>query len=361
MNYYAMEETMQAVFEATIPLSKAQNTHLRQVCVGVLLAGSSQLTRIARWLNQQTQQDSRVQWLRRLLQAGFMTQEYVYYPFVKHVLTDYQAAPLHLVMDRTPLSDKQTDLLSLSLNFRKRAIPLVWRFMPQGRSDYGLQTHLIERCQALLPLQRPVVLHGDNEFGSVGLMQYLRHLGWDFCVGQSSKNYYRHWPRRNWQQLSTLPVTKRHGVYLSQIELTKDYAYGPLNLFAFYQPRYSNGRCKHDITYCATSLPITPTLRRLGHRRWGIECCFKDFKSSGWNVQASDLTHAQRREGLFTVLSLAYLWATCLGRWLCKTAQRRAVDNKAQRHLSLFRLGWDWLVHRYNMDLPCPTLLTLYQ
>lgn len=360
MDYYVLEETLQVLFEEVIPLSRAQNRHVRQVCVGVLLAGSSQLTKIARWLKQATQQDSRVPWLRRLFEAGYMTQEYVYHPFVKRVLERYQPAAIHLVMDRTPLAAGQTDLLSVSLSFRKRAIPLVWGFMAHGMSDYETQRQLITGCEPLLPAYVPVVVHGDNEFGSVRMMQFLRHLQWDFVVGQANKNYYRCSPDGEWQTLATLPVTKRQAVYRSQVELTKDYAYGPLNLFAFYQPRFSNRRRKRDITYCATSLPITPTVRRVGRHRWGIECCFKDFKSSGWNVQLSDLTHPQRREGLFTTLSLTYLWATCLGRWLCKTGQRAWVDAKAQRHLSLFRIGWDWLVHRYNLDSPCPTLLTLY-
>jgi hypothetical protein len=206
-----------------------------------------------------------------------------------------------------------------------------------------------------------VVFHADGEFDSVRLMQYLYEQQWDFILGQSGKKHYRQHPDRPWQALNSLPVTKTQAVYLERIELTQTYGYGPLNLFAFYQPRFSNRRRKRDVTYCATSLPITPSLRRLGHRRGGIECCFKDFKSSGWQLHSSDLTHPLRREGLLTVLSLSYLWATCLGRWLCKSGQRQQVDAKAQRHLSFFRLGWDWLVHRYNMNLFCPTLLTLYQ
>jgi hypothetical protein len=119
-----LEETLQGLFEEAIPLSRAQNRHVGQVCKGVLLAGSSQLTRLARWLKQPRQQDSRVQWLRRLFEARSMTQEYVYYPFVKRVLALYQPASIHLVMDRTPLAAGRTDLLSVSLSFRKRAIPL---------------------------------------------------------------------------------------------------------------------------------------------------------------------------------------------------------------------------------------------
>lgn len=144
--------------------------------------------------------------------------------------------------------------------------------------------------------------------------------------------------------------------------MTKDYGYGPLNVFAFYQPRFKGrGERTRDIGYYATTLPITPALRRQGHQRWGIEGGFKDFKSAGWQVHESALRDAKRREGLMVILSLAYVWATGIGRWLCKVGKRQLVDSKQQRHLSLFRIGWDWLVHQYVMDLSCPALLTLYQ
>lgn len=361
MDYYRMEEALQVLIEGIMPLSQTQRQHIRELCVGVLLAGSSQLPRIARWLKHQTQQDSRIQWLRRVLARPYLQQQFAYAPFVKQVLAQCQMSCLHLVMDRTPLADSQRDLLSVSLNFRKRAIPLAWEFIRHGMSNYDMQKTLLEHCQPSLPTQIPIVFHGDNEFGSVRLMQYLQIQGWDFVVGQSSKDYYRPSPTGTWQPLATLPVAKKQACYVSHVEITKAHGYGPLNIFAFYRPHFSNRQHKHDITYCATSLPITPILRRIGQRRWGIECCFKDFKSAGWNLHLSDLTHPQRCEGLLTVLSLAYLWATCLGRWLCKTGRRCEVDSKSHRHLSLFRLGWDWLVHHYNMDLPCPTLSTLYQ
>lgn len=361
MDYYVLEETLQVLFEATIPLSHRQNERIREMCVGVLLAGSSQLSRIAPWLKHPTQQDSRIQWLRRSLEASYLQQEYVYGPFVRQSLAQCHSQPMHILMDRTRLADPSCDLLSLSLNFRHRAVPIGWQFMAHGSSSYETQKALIERCRPLLPAHTPIVFHGDSEFGSVPMMQYLQQIGWQFVLGQACKNYYRQSPCGTWYPLSSLPVTPGQAVYLSKVELTKTHAYGPLNVFAFYQPHFNCRHHKGDITYCVTSLPITPALRRIGHRRWGIECCFRDFKSSGWNVQLSDLSHEKRREGLFTVLSLAYLWSTCLGRWLCKSGQRHFIDAKRQRHLSLFRIGWDWLVYRYNSDLTCPTLLTLYQ
>lgn len=361
MDSYMLDETLQVLFDTTLPLSRSQTERIRELCVGVLLAGNIHLSRIARWLKQDTHQDSRVQWIRRLLGTEFMTQARVYTPFVQRVLSQFKSQRLHVIMDRTPLVANQTDVLSVSLSFRHRALPLVWELMPHGKSDTNRQQHLLTACRSLLPAQCAVVFHGDNEFGSVHLLQHLQQWRWDFIVGQSCKNYYRCSPTGNWQVLASLPVRPSQPVYLSRIELTKEYGYGPLNLFAFYQPHYNRGQSKHDITYCATSLPITPALRRLGQRRWGIECTFKDFKSAGWQVQASGLIQEPRWEGFLNVLSVIYLWTTCLGRWLCKTANRQLVDAQPQRHLSLFRLGWDWLVHRYRMGLTCPALLTLYQ
>lgn len=361
MDYYMVEDSLQALLEQFVPLSAAQIKRLHQICIGVLLAGKTHLTAIARWLKQVTQQDSRVQWLRRSLGTEYLSHERVYRPFVQQALAAYRAKTLHIVIDRTHLEHKTTDLLSISLSFRKRAIPLIWKFVPYGSTGYATQIELIEACRPLLPENCRILFHGDSEFSAVPLMQHLNYIGWDFIIGQRGPKHYRIGRSGTWQALNSLPVSKTRACYLEDIELTKTYAFGPLNLFAFYQPHYAQRTRKRDVAYCVTSLPITPALRRLGHRRWGIECCFKDFKSSGWQLHLSDLNHPERREGLLTVLSLSYLWATCLGRWLCKTGKRKQVDAKTQRHLSLFRIGWDWLVHHYNMDLPCPTLLTLYQ
>jgi len=189
MDYDRVEKSLQAVIDATIPLSTAQKGRIRQACEGLLLAGSSQLAWIARWLPQTSTKDSRIKWLARILEAEYVSQERVYAPFVKQILKHYAPAVLHLAMDRTVWTEHETDLLSLSLNFRQRAIPIAWEFMPNGMSNYERQQALIRTSLSLLPEGIPVIFHGDNEFGSVRLMQYLQALGWDFIVGQSSKNY----------------------------------------------------------------------------------------------------------------------------------------------------------------------------
>lgn len=361
MNYYRVEKSLQVILQDHLPLSSSQIKRIHKICAAVLLAGHSHFPKIARWLKQPIQHPSRIQWLKRTLQASYLDPEWVYYPLIKQALVCYQPPCLHVVMDRTPLNPPHTDLLSLSLNYRKRAVPLTWQVIAHGSSQLDQQKSLIDRCLALLPAQRQVVFHGDNEFGSVALMRHLQRCQWQFILGQSAKNCFVPVGQDTWRTLATLPVTRTQAVYCSDIELTKRHRFGPLNLFAFYKPRPPKRRATHsDVAYCATSLPITPTLRRLGRRRWGIECCFKDFKSAGWQLDCSHLTLGSRATGLITVLSVLYLWMTCLGRWLCKTSQRFLVDQHAQRHLSLFRLGWDWIVSQFRNDLLCPALLTLY-
>lgn len=359
MDYYRMEESLQVLLSTQLPLSSSQQRRISEACTAVMLAGSSHLPQVAKWLGQGTQQRSRERWLRRLLDAPFMRQEWVYGPVVRHLLASYRVSRLHVLMDRSSLVAGETDLLSLSLLYRKRALPLVWDIMPTGMSGYERQVALLERCQDLLPPAQQVIFHGDNEFGGIPLLIAIRQLGWDAILGQNGKNCF-HQGDRHWQALSELSVQRGGNLYLPEVYLTKDHDYGKLNMVAFYHPRFKNQRRQSDIRYLATTLPITPHLLVTGQARWGIECQFKDFKSAGWQVNCTRIHDVTRLEALLNLLSMAYLWATCLGRWLCKTGKRYLVDGHGRRGLSYFRIGWDWLVHQFRVQGLCPVLSRLY-
>ena len=359
MNYYPVEKSLQVLLSTYLPLSLAQQHRISDACSSVLLARSSQIPQLAKWLPHEGQQASRERWLQRLLDAPFMQQEFVYAPIVKQSLSQYQMPCLHVLMDRSSLVAGKIDLLSLSLLFRKRAIPLGWEVMSHGMSGYDQQTRLLNRCLPLLPTSEQVIFHGDNEFGGIPLVQCLQQWGWDVIVGQSQKHYY-HQGDYNWHQLRELPVKRSQNIYLSSVYLTKEHNYGHLNVVGFFSPRFQGDRRQQDIRYLATTLPITPHLLVTGKGRWGIECQFKDFKSAGWHLNWSRIRDFNRLEALLNLLSLTYLWATCLGRWLCKAGKRRLVDGHSTRGLSYFRIGWDWLVHQFRVQGICPTLLRLY-
>jgi hypothetical protein len=356
-----LEDTMNALFRREMPLSPAQIERLARANVGVLLAGHAHLPRIARWLNRPATQAGRVQFLQRLLDAPFMTQELVYQPLVRKVLCGMRDDPWHVVIDRSTLEGYEAEMLMIGLAFRQRALPLVWEVIDFGCTSAEEQIALWQRVFPLIPAGQAVVAHGDTEFGSVQVMRFLRAQGWAFILAQPANTRYRPYRTHSWRLLRDLPVTPRHPVYLTGMEWTELHCYGPLNLFAFYAPHQNSPESpRRELRYCATTLPIAHTLRRVGRRRWGIEPFFKDYKSAGWNIELSAISQFPRRESLLILLSTAYLWATCVGRWLCKTGRRREVDARPSRHLSLFRIGWDWLVAQYRQGLDWPLVATLY-
>jgi hypothetical protein len=344
-----------------MPLSSAQSGRIARLSEAVLLAGEVHLSKVARFVKSESQQDSRIRWIERLLSAPFMCQELVYQPMLKAALQKFSDPYWHLVIDRTTLWDGQTDLATISLNYRKRAIPLVWSKVPFGGAKLCVYVELLQRCAPLIPARAAVVFHGDTEFSGQQMLRALRDLEWDFMLAQPRSVHFRLQGAALSRPLKSLAVAKTQSCQLANVDLFAGDPLGAINLLAFYAPHYTQcGTRKRDIVYLATSLPLTACPRRLGRRRWGTEPFYRDYKSAGWHVTRSHLQHDARQDGLLIILALTYLWAVCIGRWLCKTGQRHRVDAKPQRHLSLFRLGWDWLIHCLRCDLSCPLALSLY-
>lgn len=85
----------------------------------------------------------------------------------------------------------------------------------------------------------------------------------------------------------------------------------------------------------------------------------RDFKSYGWNVEASRLRDPKRLERLLLGIALAYVWLIQLASAVIKRGKRRLVDRTARRTLSYFRIGWNWLLWRLDrgLSIELPDLL----
>ena len=64
---------------------------------------------------------------------------------------------------------------------------------------------------------------------------------------------------------------------------------------------------------------LCPIVPRQGARddglRWGIEAMFSDFKTRGFNLEASQIERTDRLDRLVLVLALALYWAVSTGMW----------------------------------------------
>lgn len=356
--YLPVDASLQAVFEASMPLMPAQTSRMARLCTALVNAGEVSLSRLGRQLKMETQQDSRIRWISRLLETLYVSQSVAYQPFIRHILASYSCSTWHLVIDRTTINGQDQDVVIISLNYAGRAIPLIWEFVPFGGAGVAQHCALIRRCAALIPSDVQVIFHGDTEFGALAIIKLLVDLNWDFMLAQKKSNHFWALDRSHSQAFATLPVCRHRTLYRSRIGIGQ-HGWGCFNLMAFYKPRYSGGHRRREIAYIVTSLPLSRGLKRIGRRRWGAEPFHRDYKSSGWRMTASKL-RGSRLAGLFVIMALAYVWAVCIGRWLCKRGERQRVDSKPRRHLSLFRIGWDWLVHTLRMNGLSPPFLRLY-
>jgi hypothetical protein len=365
MSSQQVEDTMNQLFQATIPLSMAQNQRLASASSALTLARSVQLPQMANWLARQSQKAGRVRFLERFFEAEFLTQELVYQPFLRHYLAKRRDAVWYLLIDRSTLRGYETEILVISLAYNGHAIPLVWQVIDfgctSGLEQIELWQRLVNLLAVILPKGTRIVVQGDTEFGSVEVIKFLRYQTWDFILAQAANSNYRHRGTQVWQSLRDLRVQAGTGIYLEQIEWTEQHIYGAFNLFAFWQEHQSSPESqRREVRYCLTSLRMSHMLRPIGRRRWGIECFFKDYKSGGFDVESSHFRQHERWEKLLVLLAVNYLWFNSVGRWLSKTGKRALVDAKARRQLSYFRMGWDWLISEFSQGRSWPLISTLY-
>lgn len=173
---------------------------------------------------------------------------------------------------------------------------------------------------------------------SVELMAYAQEQGWDFGLGQAEDTWVllstgRHCHLR---ELAAKPGQVRffEGVYLTDCR-----PFGPVNLICYWDREDKKAR------FLATNRPAIPATLRWGkHRSW-IEGTFRDYKSGGFDLEATQLVHPERLARLLLVMAVGYVWVFHVGRWVFRTGQRRQLDGAPRRSFSFFRLGLDWMTH----------------
>src|SRR5436309_1643710 len=129
-------------------------------------------------------QRAKTDWrLRRLLSNARLTQADHYQPIVQQALHGLAHQRVQLLIDRVLLRDQHT-MLVVSIGFRRRSIPLVWRALAhRGSSSLTDQQELIQTAVKLLPAGMRISVHGDSEFRSHELFGWLRGQGYDAMPG----------------------------------------------------------------------------------------------------------------------------------------------------------------------------------
>lgn len=81
-------------------------------------------------------------------------------------------------------------------------------------------------------------------------------------------------------------------------------------------------------------------------QRWQIESMFKAFKSSGFNLEDTHVTHQDRLSKLVMLTMIAFVWCYQIGDYVDQNLKPIKIKKHGRRAISIFRYGLD-LISRY--------------
>lgn len=323
----ALADALQALF----PWHLARIKFVASFILTLLVLNTVNLTKLAGGLNGLAKRSSNYRRLQRFFKDFDLDQHQI----ATWVLAWVGAQGSFIVsIDRTnwQLGTININILMIGVVYQGIVIPLAWQLLDKrGNSNTAERKQLLNKLLAVLPISKIMALVGDREFiGSEWFgeleqnrLRYairikdnavvltaqgprpLRHLFRDLAVGCE-----RHLRKPRW--------VYSHRLYLSVLRLSHD-----------------------ELLIVATQQKRPDTLA-LYAQRWGIEVLFSAFKSRGFDLEQTHLTHHDRLDKLIALLALAMTWAVLVGLW---EAEHKAIRLKkhGRKAKSLFRTGLDQL------------------
>ena len=155
-----------------------------------------------------------------------------------------------------------------------------------------------------------------------------------------------------WPRLDELGLQPGQQCWLAGVRLGRSphCQFGPVNVALI----WAQGEA--EPWYLLTDLD---SLRQARHQfavRGWCEQVWRDFKSHGFDLEATALQTGKRLERLLLGMAFAMVWVLWLGAAVIRRGWRRRVDGGSRRKLSLFQIGLRWLEHCWALGQAFPCL-----
>lgn len=259
----------------------------------------------------------------------------LYAALLRQVLAEFPDRRVLVTLDTTMLWNEFC-VIQLSLVYRGRSIPLVWKVLrhksasvafTEYRGVLGFASKLLRGYEVVLLADRGF-LHGE-------LIRWIRRTaGWQMRVRCKQNIGLFRGTSRGYRplalRLSPGEVSYYHNVYITAAHLPVHLAVG-----------WEKG-AKEPWIIVSDQPTDAETLYEYG-RRFTIEEGFLDHKSGGFQWESSRLREAEVLQRLCFVLAVATLVVVCQGVAVVAAGKRRLVDTHWFRGLSYARIGWKWI------------------
>ncbi len=228
-------------------------------------------------------------------------------------------------------------LIRISVVYRGRAVPLVWKVLEHSSSSVSYQVYqgLLDKAAELLPIGCQVVFLADRGFADIDLMAHLKRLGWHYRI-RIKGSFWVYRPGHQRRKVKNIPLACGQARFWHHVSITAQ-RFGPVHL-ALARPR-SGTECWFVISNEPTNLE---TFDEYG-LRFDIEENFLDDKSNGFQLESSLLRSADVLSRLCFLLAITTLYLVSQGTEVVELDRRRWVDPHWFRGSSYLKIGWGWV------------------
>ena len=213
----------------------ADQRHLQTLVwmvIGVICSECISLTKWGIYVNSRAKvAQSHQRRFSRWLHNSRINVQRLYSRLIGAALVNWGVSEISLIEDTTMLWDEYC-LIRLSIQYRGRAIPLVWRVLRHGSSSVCFEVYqgMLKRAARLIPEGVSVRFLADRGFANTQLMRYLRdELQWHFRIRVKS-NAWIYRPHRGWKRLNQYHLAAGESILLHGITLNKSRPLSDLNL-----------------------------------------------------------------------------------------------------------------------------------
>jgi hypothetical protein len=325
-------------------------TRLRNLALlasGLFLAESAHLGKVARKWPLAARLASLTNRLRRFLKNEQVRSHRFYRPLARKLISRFEEPwqEVRLILDTTQIGVGHR-VLTVSLAYRKRALPLGWSVHEgrKGHTKTEAQIALLQRLEPLIASEPDVRVTGDSEFGRVELFRWLAEQGWEWVLRTSGQSQIYH--EGQWIKLGDMVLAEGQTRLIGAVRFTQKHDDQKAHLIM----HWADG--EDDPWYLLASQPVSnATLKHYEKRMWTEEL-YADLKGHGVDLEATGLVHGERINRLMLGACWMYVWLLVLGSYVVKRGWRALVDRKSRRDKSYFRIGWDFTEHCRRLGNP---------
>jgi hypothetical protein len=291
--------------------------------------------------------ESRRRKIQRFLSSPKFKVSKIWLPLIAIWLKTYfqTSQTIYVVIDRTKWSG--INLLMISIVWDKRAIPVCFKLLHQkGNSNLAQQISTFSEVLGIFKNYQICVL-GDREFCSVKLADWLDKQGLKFCL-RLRKNEYIQQESQVWSELKNLGLVSGTSLFLQGVKVTKLKGFGYFNIAAKWKKKIG-GVAPCEGWFILTNLEGLQVAISAYKQRFDIEEMFKDFKTSGYNLEDTKVT-GERLESLILLIAIAHFSATITGQEIKDKGVQKYVgrikekSRITRRHSSFYigLYGYTW-------------------